>query len=105
MAVYVDTLINYGFGKGCFKGKKSCHLLADSPEELREFAVKIGLSLSWIQEPPKCSFLHFDLVESRRITAVKAGAIELDRRELLSKINELRGSVAYERYNGIRKES
>ncbi len=53
MAVYVDNLRDYGWRHG-----PSCHLIADSIDELVEFAVSIGLRPEWFQ--PKSS-PHFDL--------------------------------------------
>ena len=89
MAVYVDDLVNYGTGKGYWKDRKSCHLIADSIEELIEFAVSIGLQKSWFQ--PKSS-PHFDLDEEKRILAIENGAIELGRIELVKKLQEIRAN-------------
>jgi hypothetical protein len=82
MAVYVDKLVNYGWRHG-----PSCHLIADSVEELIDFAVSIGLRPEWYQ--PKSS-PHFDLTAEGRAFAVSAGAIELDNRALVAKLRELR---------------
>ena len=92
MAVYVDALINYGTGKGFWKDRKSCHLIADSTDELIEFAVGIGLQKSWFQ--PKSS-PHFDLTEDKRILAVEKGALELGRREFVEKLQEIRRKTAH----------
>ncbi len=73
MAVYVDPLVDYGWRLG-----PSCHMFADSVEELVEFAVKkVGMKRAWIQVSRK-GLTHFDLTGTRRDKAVKAGAIELD---------------------------
>jgi hypothetical protein len=82
MAVYVDKLVNYGWRHG-----PSCHLIADSVEELIEFAVSMGMRPEWYQ--PKSS-PHFDLTAEGRAIAVSAGAIELDNRALVAKLRELR---------------
>lgn len=82
MAVYVDRLVDYGWRHG-----PSCHLIADSVEELMEFAESIGLRREWFQ--PK-STPHFDLTAEGRAMAVERGAIELDMRALVAKIRELR---------------
>ena len=82
MAVYVDGLRDYGWRHG-----PSCHLIADSVEELMEFAIAIGLRREWFQ--PK-STPHFDLTADGRAKAVAMGAIELDRRGLIRKVRELR---------------
>jgi hypothetical protein len=82
MAVYVDKLLDYGWRHG-----PSCHLIADSVDELIDFAVSIGLRAEWYQ--PKSS-PHFDLTEEGRAAAVQNGAIELDNRALVAKLRELR---------------
>ena len=71
--IYVDWLMNHGW-KMHGKYIKSCHLFADTGEELIEFSKKIGLKKNWLQ---KGSLLHFDLTESKRKLAVKNGAEEL----------------------------
>jgi hypothetical protein len=82
VAVYVDKLIDYGWRHG-----PSCHLIADSVDELMEFAVAMGLRREWYQ--PKSS-PHFDLTGDGRALAVEMGAIELDNRALVAKLRELR---------------
>ena len=80
--MYVDNLRDYGWHRG-----PSCHLIADSVEELMDFAVAMGLRREWFQ--PK-STPHFDLTADGRALAVSLGAIELTNRELIGKIRELR---------------
>jgi hypothetical protein len=70
MAVYIDRLRNHGWVHG-----KSCHLIADSNEELHAFAASIGMLRDWFQ---KGSMPHYDLTEKKRAAALAAGAIELD---------------------------
>ena len=82
MAVYVDALRDYGWWRG-----PSCHLIADSVDELMEFALAMGLRREWFQ--PK-STPHFDLTADTRTRAVTMGAIELDRRGLIRKVREIR---------------
>lgn len=82
MAVYVDALRDYGWRHG-----PSCHLIADSIDELMDFALAMGLRREWFQ--PK-STPHFDLTADGRATAVAMGAIELDRRGLIRKVREIR---------------
>lgn len=71
MTVYVDELTVYPNAKGIFK-KGSCHLTADTDEELHEFAKQIGMKFSWFQKSKFGN--HYDLVASRRSMAVKLGA-------------------------------
>ena len=82
MAVYVDRLVDYGWRHG-----PSCHLIADSVDELIEFAVRMGMRAEWFQ--PKSS-PHFDLTAEGRAAAVINGAIELDNRAFIAKVRELR---------------
>jgi hypothetical protein len=82
MAVYVDNLRDYGWRHG-----PSCHLIADSVDELIEFAVSMGLRAEWFQSK---STPHFDLTVDGRALAVQRGAIELDQRGLIKKLRELR---------------
>jgi Protein of unknown function (DUF4031) len=82
VAVYVDGLRDYGWRHG-----PSCHLIADSVEELIEFAESMGMRREWFQAK---STPHFDLTADGRQAAVSMGAIELTNRELVAKIRELR---------------
>ena len=82
MGVYVDGLRDYGWHRG-----PSCHLIADSVEELIEFAESIGMRREWFQAK---STPHFDLTAAGRDAAVEMGAIELTNRQLIAKIRELR---------------
>lgn len=82
MAVYVDSLRDYGWRRG-----PSCHLIADSIEELIEFGEAMGLRREWFQ--PKSS-PHFDLTADGREVAVRNGAIEINQRELVKKLREIR---------------
>ena len=82
MAVYVDKLVDYSWRHG-----PSCHLIADSVEELKAFAVRMGMRVEWFQ--PRSS-PHFDLTADGRDLAIRHGAVELTNREFVAKIRELR---------------
>lgn len=82
MAVYVDSLRDYGWRHG-----PSCHLIADTVEELMEFALGMGLRPEWFQ--PKSS-PHFDLTRDGRRLALELGAIEVSQRELIGIIRRIR---------------
>jgi len=82
MGVYVGRLFNcrpYRYiSKGTgWKYSQACHLLADpdSLDDLHKMAYKIGLKRHWFQDH---STPHYDLVKSKRILAIKAGATEID---------------------------
>ena len=76
MSVYVDPLMNWG-GSKTFKWTYSCHLMADTDEELHIFAKKIGMKLAWHQPCPPHSVSHYDLNANRRRVAVNTGAVEV----------------------------
>lgn len=78
MSVYVDTIVQYPGAKPPFH-RGSCHLTADTLEELHAFALAIGMRRAWFQDHPICK--HYDLTPRRRIEAVKLGAIEETCRE------------------------
>ena len=86
MAVYVDTLIPCVTNKR-WRYTHSCHLIGDTEEELVAFAVSIGLKSFWIQ---RTGIVHFDLNDSKRKQAVKAGAIEIDRNQFVEKLRKVR---------------
>ncbi len=92
MSAYVDDLRHNGW-KLYGAPVKSCHLFADTPAELHELAARIGLKRSWAQQEHKQGgLLHYDLVLSKRILALQAGAREItDRRELVALWKRLRG--------------
>lgn len=82
MGVYVDALACYGWKHG-----RSCHLIADSDEELHGLAKLIGLKRDWFQP---LSSPHYDLTEARRMKAVDNGAVELGRRAFIGKVRQRR---------------
>jgi len=75
MAVYVDQCI-YTFGR-----MKMCHMLADTPEELRAMAKAIGVDEKWIQKEGTYRE-HFDICKSKRALAITAGAQSVTPMEL-----------------------
>ena len=84
MSVYVDALVNYGWRLG-----PSCHLVADTLAELHSFASKVGMKRAWFQ-PGDASMPHYDLTAKRRAVAVKKGAKEISRKELVAMIQKNR---------------
>lgn len=81
MAVYVDALQVWPNARGIFLAG-SCHLAADTLDELHEFAARLGMRRSWFQ-PGRGRHPHYDLVKSRRDRAVALGAIEVSGRDLV----------------------
>lgn len=78
MGVYVDDAV-HGYGRMVM-----CHMLADTRAELDAMADKIGVARKHYQSPksPKVSFPHYDICKSKRAEALRAGAVEIDRRYL-----------------------
>lgn len=60
----------------------SCHLAADTLDELHSFAARLGMRRSWFQ-PGRGRHPHYDLVKSRRDRAVALGAIEVSGRDMI----------------------
>lgn len=75
MPVYVDDMAAK-FGRMVM-----CHLTADTLEELHAMADTIGVSRNRYQGPPVTRMPHYDIAQSKRALAVKAGAIEIKWRE------------------------
>ena len=72
MSVYVDEA-RHPFGRMLM-----CHMWADTLPELYVMVDCIGVQRKWLQQPPKASWVHFDIAKGKRALAVAAGAIETD---------------------------
>lgn len=82
MTVYVDPLTSWGM---IYRGKqvKTCHMATDGDvSELHEMAEKLGMR-KYFQDKP--GFPHYDLMQGKRIEAVKLGAVEVGFREFLER--------------------
>lgn len=73
MPVYVDEIHKYPTRIKCFQ-PGSCHMVADTLEELHAAAARIGLRQEWFQ--PHKRLPHYDLTIGRRAEAIRQGAIE-----------------------------
>lgn len=87
MPVYVDDLMNYPTEKSMFK--RSCHMIANSEEDLVAFGERIGLKRAWLQDAGTYR-AHFDLTPGMRIKAVKAGAVEVTCMRLVEILRQMR---------------
>ncbi|HUZ03290.1 MAG TPA: DUF4031 domain-containing protein [Thermomicrobiaceae bacterium] len=83
MAVYVDGLHYPGHGR------RWCHLVADSGEELDAMAELLGLRAEW-KEDAGTPREHFDLPASHRELAISHGALPVTRRELARLLRQKR---------------
>lgn len=77
MSVYVDDA-SHKLG-----AMTMCHMMADTPEELRAMAEMIGVSVRWIQRKDTPAE-HLDVSRPKRELAVENGAIEITQREMAS---------------------
>lgn len=69
MAVYVDDSMIL------WRGRKWCHLQADTLEELHAFAAKLGLKREWFQKGSRPENDHYDVTEAKRAQAIALGAV------------------------------
>ncbi len=92
MTVYVDRPL------WRFAGRKWCHLLADSPEELHGFAARLGITRLSYQGPPKTSAPHYDITGLERSRALALGAVACGREEIVAVFRRVRVK------NGKRRE-
>jgi hypothetical protein len=69
MPVYVDKYES-PFGKMVM-----CHMFADTLDELHLMAERIGLKRAWFQG---AKVPHYDICKSKRVLAIKEGALEID---------------------------
>ena len=86
MSVYVDALQPRPSSPR-WKHGDSCHLTADTLDELHTFARRIGLRRGWFQN---AMLPHYDLTARRRLAALAAGAIPIDRNEVARRIRQAR---------------
>lgn len=73
MTVYVDD-VRHPYGQMVM-----CHMWADTTEELLAMADKIGVARRWLQQPPKASWVHFDISLGKKALALQAGAVLTDK--------------------------
>lgn len=91
MPVYVDQPLTNPTDTriaACFSGRQSCHMYADTLEELHHMAQEIGLRREWFQD--KQQLQHYDLTMGKRAQAVGRGAVQQNRMEAVAKWRELR---------------
>lgn len=91
MTVYVDDM-RMQARVGSISARWS-HLIADTEEELHEFAAKLGLARAWFQEPEfagapckegslAAEMWHYDVTDGKRARAIQLGAKAVGWREL-----------------------
>lgn len=89
MTVYVDA-------EGIrWRGKEWCHLVADSLNELHDFAARLGLQRRWFQN--KGRYPHYDVTMTVRNRALRMGAVDADRATLIACCKRIRSEMLQSR--------
>jgi hypothetical protein len=83
MAVYVDRS-RHKLGRMI-----TCHMLADTLDELHAMAARIGAEIGWFQIS-RTGVPHYDVPLFRRAAAIKLGAVEVGRRETAAIMKRVR---------------
>ena len=76
MAIYVDR------AKVSFQGREWCHLMADTLEELHQFARQLDIDARLFHRT--ASYPHYDITLEMRMTVIAHGAIDADRRTIIA---------------------
>ena len=85
LAVYVDQPVWE------WRGRRWCHLLADTDEELHAFAEALGLERAWFQHRDEMPWKdHYDIPDELRAEAIRAGAVEVDLRHVAAHVRSRR---------------
>ncbi len=84
MTVYVDN------ARLPYRRMLMCHMLADTLEELHTMADRIGVHRRHFQGKEKASCPHYDICLSKRDLALRHGAVEVSKRELVRIIQQVR---------------
>lgn len=88
MAIYVD------FVRIEFKGHQWCHMLADTLQELHEFAALIDVDKRLFHR--NASYPHYDVTVQMRETAIEYGAIPADRKKIIECAKRLKIELTHQ---------
>lgn len=88
MTVYVDD-VAHRYGRMVM-----CHMWADSLDELLAMVDAIGVNRRWLQQPPRASWVHFDVCMAKKRRAIELGAVLTDRYGPVEHVARLRGDVS-----------
>lgn len=81
VSVYVDEFKVWGVTSIRFFAAGSCHMTADTLGELHTMAAAIGMRRAWFQNAEGRGVPHYDLTGSRRLWALKLGAVFMGARD------------------------
>ncbi|NMZ58611.1 DUF4031 domain-containing protein [Pseudomonas nitroreducens] len=87
MAVYVDNV------KIRWANKSWCHLVADSLDELHDFAFSLGLKRKWFQG--SASYPHYDITTQTRLVALSLGAKQGSRTQIITCAKKLKNEQSF----------
>jgi len=79
--VLVDTPLHH------YRGMIMCHMLSKNLEKLHQMADRIGVSRRWFQEK---GTPHYDICKTKRALALKLGAVEATKKEVVQIIKHFR---------------
>ena len=83
--VYVDALTPC-LPNSHWPYNRSCHMFADTEEELHRMAKTLGLKRAWYQYDGRLP--HYDLTAGKRHIALTKGCIEVSRRFVGERLRE-----------------
>lgn len=83
--VYVDRLRPVPLTAE-WRWESSCHMIADTLEELHAMAHKVDLLPNWFQDG---RHPHYDLARHKREQAIRAGAKVISTREMIQRLKGL----------------
>jgi hypothetical protein len=67
------------------------HLIADSDDELHQFAARLGMKQAWFQSDPRRPHRsHYDVTEALRRQAISLGAVAITWRDIGRMMRERR---------------
>lgn len=89
MAVYVDNV------RIKWQGNRWCHLVADTLEELHDFARRLGLKRCWFQD--MASYPHYDVTIATREKALALGAIDGNRLMIITCARAMKAQMQLEK--------
>ena len=71
-----------------------CHMWADTLDELLAMADRIGVQRKWLQQPPRTSWVHFDIALGKKALAIQCGAVLTDKYGPVEHLARMRGDSA-----------
>lgn len=90
MTVYVDDC------RIPYRQLLLCHMLADDEVALHDVAARIGIKREYHEGPPDHTS-HYNIAQTKRALAVKAGAVEITRRQAAAMVRrrDVTGSLGH----------